>query len=132
MRFLLDTNAVISILNSPRGPVATRLRHHATDAVGTSSIVQHELYFGAFNSARRDLNLQRLGLLRLPVLDFGAEDAREAGRIRALLEKRGRPIGAYDVLIAGQALARGCVVVTANAREFARVPDLLHENWSVS
>jgi tRNA(fMet)-specific endonuclease VapC len=67
----------------------------------------------------------------LEILDFSAADAQAAGNIRALLERAGKPIGAYDTLIAGQALARNLILVTANTREFARVPSLKLEDWSI-
>jgi tRNA(fMet)-specific endonuclease VapC len=67
--------------------------------------------------------------LRLTILDFTAVDARKAAEIRAALAAGGTPIGPYDVLIAGQALQRGLVVVTRNTREFSRVPGLNVENW---
>ena len=51
------------------------------------------------------------------------------GKLRAALERVGQPIGAYDVLIAGQALRRGLTLVTSNAREFGRVKGLLWEDW---
>ena len=64
------------------------------------------------------------------VIPFDASDAREAGAIRADLETIGRPIGPYDLLIAGQARARGLILVTANNREFQRVKGLDCEDWS--
>jgi tRNA(fMet)-specific endonuclease VapC len=63
------------------------------------------------------------------VLPCGIEDARASASLRASLEARGRPIGAYDVLIAGVALARGLVLVTSNVREFGRIAGLRVENW---
>jgi tRNA(fMet)-specific endonuclease VapC len=68
------------------------------------------------------------GPIRL--LEFDEEDAREAGEIRALLERKGTPIGPYDVIIAAQARRRGALLVTANEREFARVPGLKTEDWA--
>lgn len=65
----------------------------------------------------------------LCVLPFTGEDARAAGRVRAGLRKAGRPIGPYDVMLAGCALARGLVLVTANVAEFDRVASLVTENW---
>ena len=65
------------------------------------------------------------------ILDFTANDAQAAGRIRAELKKAGTPIGAYDLLIAGQALARNLVLVTANTREFGRVHGLKFEDWTI-
>lgn len=61
---------------------------------------------------------------------FESEDAEEAGDIRAVLERAGTPIGPYDVLIAAQARRRAALLVTANEREFARVPGLRTENWA--
>jgi tRNA(fMet)-specific endonuclease VapC len=63
------------------------------------------------------------------VLDFDKEDAQQAGEVRALLASNGTPIGAYDVLIAGQAVARNLILVTHNTREFGRVPGLRLEDW---
>jgi tRNA(fMet)-specific endonuclease VapC len=57
------------------------------------------------------------------------EDARIFGNIRADLEKRGQPIGSYDLLIAAQALSRGLTVVTNNVKEFSRINNLGVENW---
>ena len=63
------------------------------------------------------------------VLEFGEEDARYAGEIRNTLERIGRPIGTYDVLIAGQAMSRKLALVTANTKEFARIKGLAWEDW---
>ena len=129
MRFLLDTNAVIAVLNDASGPVARRLRSMGPTEVGVSAIVMHELYFGAFKSMQREDNASRVDRLRFEALAFDTEDARHGGEIRAWLAAQGTPIGAYDVLIAGQARARDLVLVTRNVREFVRVPGLRVENW---
>jgi len=63
------------------------------------------------------------------VAAFEREDARAAGAVRAALATAGAEIGPYDVLIAGQALARGAVLVTHNVREFGRVEGLRVEDW---
>ena len=63
------------------------------------------------------------------VLDFVKEDARQAGAIRAVLASKGTLIGAYDVLIAGQAVERNLILVTHNVKEFSRVPGLRVEDW---
>jgi tRNA(fMet)-specific endonuclease VapC len=129
MRYLLDTNAVIALLNDPASPVGRRLRTQQPVDVGVSAIVLHELYFGAFKSQQRERNLARVDGLRFEVLPLDTEDARHGGEIRAWLAAQGTPIGAYDLLIAGQARARGLVLVTRNLREFERVPGLKVENW---
>lgn len=106
-----------------------RLREHRPADICLSSIVTHELYFGAHKSARVEASLKRLEALRFEVLPFDFEDSKAAGEIRAKLHAAGTPIGPFDVLIAGQALCRGLVLVTANVREFRRVGGLQIEDW---
>lgn len=129
MRFLLDSNAVIALLNDPAGHVSRRVRQYQPADIGLSAIVMHELYFGAFKSQRRDRNLAIVDGLRIEVIPFDQEDARHAGEIRAVLAAQGTPIGGYDVLIAGQARARDLTMVTRNLREFQRVDGLRSESW---
>ena len=129
MRFLLDTNAVIALLNDADSKLARRARQHSPADIGVSAIVSHELFYGAFKSKRVERNVALVDGLRFGVVDFDKEDARHAGAIRAALAALGSPIGPYDVLIAGQARARNLVLVSHNAREFARVPALLVEDW---
>jgi tRNA(fMet)-specific endonuclease VapC len=129
MPYLLDTNAVIAALNDTTSRAALRLRAERPSEVAVSTIVMHELFYGAFKSARKDRNLALLDGLRFAVLEFGKEDAREAGEVRAFLAGQGRPIGPFDVLIAGQARARGLVLVTRDTGEFGRVPGLRIEDW---
>ena len=129
MKFLLDTNAVIALLNDPRSRASRRARRHKPADVGISSIVAHELYYGAFKSLRAAANVALVDALQFEILELDLEDARHAGEIRALLAKRGTPIGPLDVLIAGQARARHLILVTRNLGEFARVPGLRTEDW---
>lgn len=129
MRFLLDANAVIALLNDPHGWAARRAREHQPADIGLSAIVSHELYFGAFKSRRCDHNLAIVDRLQFEVLPFDREDARHAGEIRAALGILGTPIGPYDVLIAGQARSRNLILVSRNLREFRRVEGLNVENW---
>jgi tRNA(fMet)-specific endonuclease VapC len=129
MPYLLDTNVVIAILENPLGPPARRVKRERVEDLGVSSIVAHELFYGAFRSRRGTQNLRRLDGMRFPIIDFDRDDARRAGLVRAELAARGTPIGPYDVLIAGQALARDLVLVTHNTREFSRVTGLRIEDW---
>jgi len=103
-------------------------RHRAAD-LATSSLVMFELHFGAQRSSRVAANLKALFDVGLPVLDFMERDARFAAEVRYQLESQGRPIGGYDTLIAGQALARDLTLVTRNTREFERVDRLRLDNW---
>lgn len=131
MSRLLDTDVVIGLLDEARGPTLyARVAAEPPGSVVTSVVVAHELYFGAARSPRRAHNERRLDVLfrDLPVLPFTREDAAAAGDMRAALRAAGAPIGSYDELIAGQALARGLVLATANAREFGRVEGLVVED----
>jgi tRNA(fMet)-specific endonuclease VapC len=130
----LDTNAVIAVLNERTSPVLARIEDAITSGatLAISSIVLFELRYGAAKSARPERNAQRIAdFLAGPieVLPFESADADEAGDIRAALERVGTPIGPYDLLVAAQARRRDALLVTANEREFARVPRLKFEDW---
>lgn len=130
-RYLLDANVVIALLNDRTSPPAQRARQHAPAELCLSSIVVHELFYGAFKSQRTARNVALVDQLQFEVLEFDKEDARMAGEIRAALVARGTPIGPYDVLIAGQAKAREMTLVTHNTSEFGRIPGLAVEDWHV-
>jgi tRNA(fMet)-specific endonuclease VapC len=129
MRYLLDTNAVIALTNQTSENLARRVRRLAERDIATSSVVMQELYFGAYKSRQQAQNLAVADALQFEVIEFDQDDARQAGEIRAVLAAQGTPIGPYDALIAGQAVARNAILVTRNIREFARVPRLQVENW---
>lgn len=99
-----------------------------------SIIVYCELQYGAAASSQRNINEDRIALLiassRLALLPFEEADAREAADIRAHLRRKATPIGPYDLLIAAQARRVGATLVTANTREFERVPGLVIVNWA--
>jgi tRNA(fMet)-specific endonuclease VapC len=129
MLYLLDTNAVIALLNGGRSNLARRTRQEQPGDIAISAIVAHELFYGAFKSRRAEHNAALIEALRFEVVEFDKEDARRSGEVRAHLAAQGTPIGPYDVLIAGQALARGVILVTRNTGEFGRVPRLRIEDW---
>lgn len=136
MSYLLDTNVCIALINgtSPkiRARAAQAIRRGVT--LETSSIVAHELWYGVAKSERVVPNANRLAAFlarAVAILDYSERDAHAAGEIRADLERRGKRIGEYDTLIAGQAFARNLVLVTANTREYARVKGLVVEDWTV-
>jgi tRNA(fMet)-specific endonuclease VapC len=129
VKYLLDANAVIALLNDTKSKTARRARRHKPGDVAISAIVAHELYYGAYKSQRTERNVALIDSLQFEVVEFDQEDARQAGEIRALLALRGTPIGPYDILIAGQAKARRLTLVTHNTVEFARVQDLRIEDW---
>jgi tRNA(fMet)-specific endonuclease VapC len=136
--YLLDTNACIALMNDR--PRAVRQRFAAAVAedavIAVSSIATFELWYGVGKSRHQTRNRERLqtflGDAPFEMLPFDEEDARVAGRERARLEAAGTPIGAYDLLIAGQALRRQIILVTANVREFSRVLGLVWQDWAKS
>jgi tRNA(fMet)-specific endonuclease VapC len=135
--YLLDTNACIALLNGTPKDVRRRFqRAVARDhVIQLSSVVAFELWCGIAKSQRKESNTRRLDVFFAGPLEwtlFDEEDARAAGTVRAELEAAGKPIGAYDVLLAGQARRRGATLVTSNISEFDRVAGLKWEDWSVS
>ena len=135
MRYLLDTNACIAILNGNPEAVQQRLDREviARSEVYVSSICLFELWFGVAKSSKREFNRKRLqNFLTGPLLllSFEAEDAEFSGEIRARLEESGHPAGSYDMLITGQAIRNELILVTANTREFGRIKGLKIENWA--
>lgn len=132
MRYSLDTNIIIALMAGRINGLRERTAARFAEGIGVSSLVMFELMFGAYNSARVAQNLERLARLAFPILDFDDNDANVAGQISAQLRRGGTPIGPYNLLIAGQAKARGLVLVTNNRTEFARVDGLLIEDWTQS
>ncbi|MDQ2942799.1 MAG: type II toxin-antitoxin system VapC family toxin [Candidatus Dormibacteraeota bacterium] len=132
---MLDTNACIALINGRPESVRRRFDQalRKGDQVTTSSIVLFELWYGVAKSAPPKLNSERLSTFMggpVDIVEFGLEDAESAGRIRAALEVSGRPIGAYDLLIAGQARRLGATLVTANSSEFSRIKALRIQDWA--
>jgi tRNA(fMet)-specific endonuclease VapC len=136
VNYLLDTNAVVALLRNKPARARERFREaeQSGDYLAISSVVLFELWCGVAKSGRIQENAERLRILLsgdVDVLDFDDEDAQAAGRVRAGLEKDGAPIGAYDLLIASQALRRDMTVVTANTGEFSRVAGLSWQDWTI-
>ena len=134
MNYLLDTNACIALINGNPPSVRAKFRK-ATDLGGqvfVSSIALFELWYGVAKSSRRDFNKKRLETFfagPIHPLSFEDQDAEIAGVIRADLESVGKPIGAYDLLIAGQAIRNKLTLITANLSEFARIKELAWADW---
>ncbi len=137
MSYILDTNAVIALLNNRPEAVRDRLRRALSQGatIAVSSIVLYELWYGVARSRRRGENAERLRIFlsgAIDVAQFEAEDAVSAGELRAALETAGTPIGPYDLLIAAQALRLQATLVTANVSEFSRVDGLSWQDWTAT
>jgi tRNA(fMet)-specific endonuclease VapC len=133
--FCLDTSIVIYAVNRRRPAAAVRFDAALASGMRLwiSTVALFELEFGIAKSERGEQSravLSQFLASGIDVVPFEAEDARHAAAIRAHLERAGTPIGAYDVLIAAHARRHGAALVTANAREFSRVPGLVVEDWA--
>jgi len=131
----LDTNIAIYVINRRVPSVRLRLAEQLRlgTEIGFSAVALFELRYGHARSDRRPESDRLLAEFLAPgiaILPFDVEDAAHAGDIRAYLQSKGTPIGPYDVLIAAQARRRGATLVTANGREFERVPGLLVTDWT--
>lgn len=134
MKYLLDTCTVSDFVKGQPGVMA-RIKATPPNLIAVSALTRMEVDYGLALNAERARKLT-------PVLDaffsvvttlpFDETDARAAAAIRAALKTKGQPIGAYDVLIAGTAVARGMLVVTSNLGEFQRVSGLQVEDWRLT
>ena len=130
LKYLLDANIVIYTMK--HRPQQVRRSFKAQQGrMGISSVTLGELVFGAEHSQQVERNLADIEALtaRLEVLPFDEAAAYHFGQIRAELYRMGRPIGPYDMMIAGHARACGLKLVTNNVKEFERVQGLIIENW---
>lgn len=129
--YLLDTNICIFLKNKKSPNVLQKIKENKHLGIYISSITVAELQFGVYNSKYMERN--RISLIKFltpfSVLNFDDRDAEEFGKIRTTLKNEGKIIGAYDMLIAAQALAKNLILVTDNTKEFCRIKNLTIEDW---
>jgi len=131
VKYLLDTNVCIRVLNGSSADVVARLGGLDPSEVAMCTVVRAELVFGARKSTHVAENLRLVDALFEPFvcLPFDDRAADAYGSVRADLERVGRPIGPNDLLIAATALANSLILVTHNTSEFGRVPGLSVDDW---
>ncbi len=131
MSYLLDTNVCIRLLNNSSQSVTTRLAQQQPKDIYLCTVVQMELYYGAYHSNQSERNLALLERFfnQFAVLGLDPAAARVGGRIRSELAASGTPIGPSDLLIAAIAVVNNLTLVTHNTREFSRVSGLVIEDW---
>lgn len=131
MTYLLDTCAVSDFVKgNPKTLDKIKLLSPADIAI--SSVTEMEIKFGlALNqkSAQKIQSMLMDFLSVVSIIPFGSKEADIAGKIRAELQRKGKPVGAYDLLIAGTAIAHDLKLVTSNLREFNQIRQLAVENW---
>lgn len=130
MTHLLDTNACVAVLRGNK-KVSNRLAAFSPDDISVSVVTVYELETGVAKCANpvRESSKVSAFLEAVHVLPYDRDSALAAAKIRAELEAAGLVIGPYDLLLAGQAIALGLVLVTRNQKEFQRVAGLQLENW---
>lgn len=130
MKYMLDTNTLIYYFKD-MGNVKQQLLSKSPQDILLSSIVLYEIETGLAKSDNPDKRREQIAEFSsvVPMVEFGAAEAKAAAQVRARLEQAGQPIGPVDNLIAGAALAAGAILVTRNVGEFGRVADLRVENW---
>ena len=131
MWYMLDTNICIYVIKHKPETVFQKLQNTNPEDVCISSVTYAELVHGVEKSAAVEKNRLALSMLlaNMEILDFDVDAADCYGKIRAVLEKKGTPIGPLDMMIAAHAQSLGYTVVTNNVKEFSRVSALQIENW---
>ena len=131
MKYLIDTNICIYIMNNQPPEVLEKFKRVGVGNVGISSITVSELYYGACKSNKIKQNIKRLEEFLYPfeILTYDEIASREYGKIRSRLEKKGPVIGPLDMLIAAHALSKKLIIITNNSKEFKRISSLQVENW---
>ena len=128
--YLLDTNVILDLMRNPKGRIANRIAEVGEVKICASIIVAAELRDGAVKKGWARLAERVEAILAIiDVLPLETPVDRHYGALRAQLEKKGRPSGANDLLIAAHALALGYTIVTANESEFVHISNLRLENW---
>jgi tRNA(fMet)-specific endonuclease VapC len=131
MKYILDTNVCIRLLKGASPFLRKKIENISTENISIPSIVRFELFYGAYKSNRKEETLKKLNefLSTFDTIDLDNQICETAGKIRADLEKKGLPIGPYDLLIGACALNKGYILVTHNKKEFSRIDNLLMEDW---
>lgn len=128
--YLLDTNIVSDMIRYPRGRIFQKISEIGEDSVCTSIVVACELRFGVQKKGSTQMKQRLTDVLQIiPVISLSAPIEAYYAETRTFLQKEGMPIGPNDLLIAAHALSLNLAIVTANIREFSRVPGLKLENW---
>jgi tRNA(fMet)-specific endonuclease VapC len=131
MRYMLDTDICIYVINARPPKVLEAFKAHAAEGLGISAVTAAELFFGvARTGSERNLQALRQFLAALEIAPFDDQAAEVFGSLRAWLTSQGTPIGPYDTQIAAHAQSLGLTLVSNNTREYARVPGLRVENWA--
>lgn len=127
IRYLLDTCVISDFVKGESGTLA-KIQQTLPADIAISILTVMELRYGLALNPQRAQKIEPLitdfidSVITLPFTNSEAQ-------VRVILKAQGQPIGPYDLLIAATALQHNLIMVTANQREFSRVPNIKIENW---
>ena len=129
--YLLDTDTLIYSLKGHQN-VVDNLRIYADAPKAISVISYGELVFGAEKSAQRGNNLAKVHRLRevFPVIDLSCSIMDTFGNIKAEVERKGKTVDDFDLLIGATALTLGYCVVSNNEKHIKMISGLKMVNWT--
>ncbi|MFN7096240.1 MAG: type II toxin-antitoxin system VapC family toxin [Gammaproteobacteria bacterium] len=131
MKYLLDTCVISDFIKGDPGTLNT-LKATSPSEIGVASVTVMELQYGLFLHPVKAKIIRPIitnFLASIVIFDFDKNDAQHAAEVRAELKHKGQPIGPYDILLAGMALNRNLILVSANISEFKRIEKLKLVNW---
>ena len=131
MPYLLDTGTCSYAIRNASTRLDGRLATASPDALAISAVTRAELMFGLEKRGNpRELTRLVHGFLdRVAVMPWDAQAADHFAKLCALLERGGTPIGIFDAMIAGHAVALKATLVTNHQKHFQKVKALKFENW---
>ncbi len=130
LTFLLDTNIISDLVRNPRGPVFEQIKKFGEKTICTSIVVAAELRYGIRKKASDRLSRRVEAILsHIDILPLKPPADEYYSKLRYFLEKADTPIGPNDMIIAAHAMALDLILISANMREFSRIPDLKTDNW---
>lgn len=133
MQYLLDTCVISDFYQGDKNTVKKIIKS-SPRAIAISSITVAELEYGVCRirgtkkgDGIEQFNKELFGVITIIPLEY--DIAKKVGEIRAELERKGKGIGSYDLLIAGTAVNKGLIMVTNNTKEFSNIEGLEVEDW---
>ena len=129
--YLLDTDILIYSLKAHE-IVQQNLRHHLHDPINVSAVTLMELYYGAYKSQKIANNLAKVKTIEnsLEIIPVNREMIEIFGVLKSDLEKAGKPLDDFDLILAATAMSHNLIIVTNNEKHFGRIDGLKMENWS--
>ena len=131
MKVMLDTNICIALIKRKPPQALKRFAAYKVGEIGISWVTLAELESGVAKSRQQENNQAALDefVLPLEIANLDREAAGVYGRVRAMQEKKGTPIGSLDMMIGAHALVLGVTLATNNTREFSRIKGLTVVDW---